>query len=225
MTRHSAILIASVCSIMTGATPETRSCANVGDTVTVKGVFMRTHHTYFVPHAFPYRPFCVLFSAAGGTLRQSYGPPLTYKEYHATSEGFMVPVGLSPEQLRSLENKYLEVTGVIGTSDPIDDPSAPFASTFPMRMPSLRISKAVDIDADVRGEQRKWFAECNKWQDDNFPEFSKQVFGGTVNREPPPWKSQEIWALTKPLRCTLWAVPASKVLIPEPQPVFLVRPE
>ena len=47
-------------------------------------------------------------------------------------------------------------------------------------MPTINISKAVNVDADVRHDEDVWLADCKKWQKENLPAFAKQLPGATI---------------------------------------------
>jgi hypothetical protein len=199
-------------------------CAKVGDTITVRGVFVAESNPWgprFLPHAFPYRAFCVDFTppAESEKLRRLAQLPLL----GGTPESWMSPSEIPRDKLTM--NKYVEVTGTI---------SVPHLGPGEVvQMPSITISKIVDVDGEVRATVGVWLADCQKWQEDNLSEFSKKVPGATIERLPPvPILQQRIydsdgrvWAQLVAQRCALSATPASKVIVPAPQPVVLVRPE
>lgn len=192
------------------------SCFKVGDTITVRGVFVpRNSGLYFMPHAFPYRPFCVDFKAATGPWNRTY-----VSAYEPGPEGLLYPIGYPQNELRPYV--YVEVTGAIGASEPIEDPNR---LSYLVRMPTINISKAVNVDADVRHDEDVWLADCKKWQKENLPAFAKQLPGATIEGIPAVDPSITVWVLINPQPCAMSGTPVSNVMIPPPQPVVLVRPE
>jgi hypothetical protein len=210
------------CSSM-AAPVDNHPCAKLGDTVTARGVFMMADgKAVFVPHAFPYRPFCldVVLPAESERLRQLARIPLP-----SSVEGYMLPQGVALSSLPFF--KYVEVTGTI--SIPVLGPGQ-----FITR-PCITISRVVDVDAEVRATIDVWLAGCEKWQEDNLPAFSKQVPGAKIERTPsvPDMRQRlnrsitpDVWTpIDRAPQCALSATPVSKVIVPAPQPVVLVRPE
>ena len=133
----------------------------------------------------------------------------------------MAPWGVHVGNLPT--GKYVEVTGTI--SIPALGPGQ-----FITR-PSISISRIVDVDAEVRASIYVWLAGCEKWQVDNLSELSKQVPGATIERTPvvPDMRQRlttDLWTpVDQAQKCALSATPFSKVIVPAPQPVVLVRPE
>jgi len=201
-------------------------CAKVGDMVTVRGVFLigadgKPGGVLFLPHAFPYRPFCLDFvpPAESERTRRLARIPLP-----SSVEGYMAPQGVPRDRLPI--GKYVEVTGTIST--PALSPG------LVIMRPSITISRIEDINAEVRATIDVWLADCEQWQVDNLSAFSKQAPGATVERIPVVSVIRQ--RLNKPMpdvwtpvdrapQCALSATPVSKVVFPAPQPVTLVRPE
>src|ERR1017187_1415102 len=216
------------CALAESPAAKPPSCAKVGDTVTVRGVFVSGG---FMPHSFPGRTFCVDFIAPTHTAQGLSLPPLDPQ-----LAGLLIPELDSQVQLPFL--KYVEVTGKIVVPRPTQPGQV-------VRMPSIHISKMTDVDAEVYAAARAWLTGCYEWQDGSLAAFSKGVPGATVERMPPSGglaklnqdvkqnqglyevsiRSENVSLILNLQRCALSATPVSKVLIPPPQPVVLVRPE
>jgi len=225
------LLIAAFSCSALAAPADSLPCAKVGDTVTVRGAFVEDSvgasalEVYFIPHAFPYRAFCVDYPLTAQPLFAEW----LRNQYRAI--GQQQPLGkyVEPKSLMHSSGipmdklplgKYVEVTFTI-----IGPPRCPGCFTT---APLIAISKMLDIDAEVRAAIDVWMAGCQKWQQDNMSGFSSQVPGATIERIPTSRDVQNrfhIWTPIEPARCTLSATPVSKVIIPAPQPVVLVRPE
>lgn len=205
------------------APPDNPTCARIGDLVTVRGAFLVAPDgkpgILFIPHAFPYRPFCYEFTppAESEKMRKLGRLPLP-----STTEGYMEPAGVPRNSLPI--GKYVEVTGRI--SLPTLGPGGIILR------PSITISMIVDIDAEVRAAIDVWLAGCDKWQVDNLPDFSKRVPGAQIERVPVASIMRQrlnqniLWTpADHAAQCVLYATPVSRVIVPPPQPVILVRPE
>lgn len=199
-------------------------CAKIADTITVRGAFVRelrdgvqTGRLLLIPHAFPYRQFCIDYVPPAesestrrlGRVKWSGGPPADY----------ILPKGVQRDTMLSTEGKYMEITGTItvpslGPGQFID-------------MPEITVSKIVNIDTEVRSEINAWLAACHKWQDEHIAEFSKRLPGSEVVRTPEDSvkKVTLLWTPVVPQRCTLSATPFSKTVFPPSTPVVLEGPE
>src|ERR1017187_9673113 len=156
------------CALAESPAAKPPSCAKVGDTVTVRGVFVSGG---FMPHSFPGRTFCVDFIARTHT-EQGLSLPLLDPQL----AGLLIPELDSQVQLPFL--KYVELTGKIVVPRPTQPGQV-------VRMPSIHISKMTDVDAEVYAAARAWLTGCYEWQDGSLAAFSKGVPGSTVDRIPP----------------------------------------
>jgi hypothetical protein len=137
------------------ATPS-RTCLNVGNTITVIGRFTPLIGANFV-----------LYQPRANGLCAHYPKPSS----RMTLTAFDVNVASGPiRNVKLPQDVYLEVTGVL-------------TDLFPEISPlGLKVLSFRNVDAEVKAELSDWTQRCNEWQDRQLDTISPKLHGGKVGR-------------------------------------------